>query len=83
VGKIKERVSSSSAAQNGGQKTNHYAEAERLCVPRERNVQEREQLRPMWPADNPAAQVHATLAVADQLARIAAALERLAGQGPA
>jgi hypothetical protein len=43
--------------------TDHFSQAER-------------QLKP---ADPGVAQVHATLAVAEQLARIATALERLAG----
>ena len=67
----------------------HYRLAEHLMEPQpkiERFVAvtpegERRAARvPMIPADPVTAQIHATLAVADQLTRIADALERLAGQ---
>jgi hypothetical protein len=57
----------------------HYSEAERLCRPRPaRYVPGILKQPPEQPAEPALAQAHATLAVADQLARIAAALERLA-----
>lgn len=70
--------------------TDHYQEAERLSKPQSEALLGFDQepvpvpAGRMLPADLVAAQLHATLAVADQLARIAAALERLAGgqEGP-
>ncbi len=72
--------------------TDHYHEAERLSKPQPEALagfdQEPAPARVpagrMLPPDLVAAQLHATLAVADELARIATALERLAGtqEGP-
>ena len=58
---------------------NHYREAERLFPPKvkeNRFIGLSQSRRPMDPA---IAQVHATLAVADQLAKIAGILEKLVG----
>ncbi len=67
--------------------TDYFREAEKLLKPHEEHVGlglskmptgPRVQTR-TEPADPVAAQVHATLAVAEQLSRIATALERIAG----
>jgi hypothetical protein len=86
---MREFVYSVIAAQDGGQVTDHYREAEALSKPRPAGFHGLpSQDDPpahtgrMLPADLVAAQLHATLAVADQLARIATALERLAGPEP-
>jgi hypothetical protein len=67
--------------------TDHYREAERLSKPQPHGLAGFEQdpasviaPEPMLPADLAAAQFHATLAVADQLARIAGILEKLIGR---
>jgi hypothetical protein len=65
--------------------TDYFSQAERLLKPQEEPVGFRTMSdHPViptetLPADRVAAQVHATLAVAEQLSRIATALERLAG----
>ena len=65
--------------------TDYFSQAERLLKPQEVPVGFRTMSdHPVTPtktlpADPVAAQVHATLAVAEQLGRIATALERLAG----
>lgn len=66
--------------------TDYFQQAERLLKPQQvpRGFQTTRQKPTVptdtVPADRVAAQVHATLAVASQLARIATALERLADQ---
>lgn len=71
--------------------TDHYREAEWLSKPQPEGFQRlhsEDELAAasvkMRPADLAAEQLHATLAVADQLARIATAPEQLAGaqEGP-
>jgi hypothetical protein len=69
--------------------TDYFREAEKLLKPQQVPVgfhalnPEPGSRTETLPADRAAAQVHATLAVAEQLSRIATALERIArGQDP-
>jgi hypothetical protein len=82
-----EFVYNSTRRRDGAQMTDHLHEAVRLIGPHEVEqprfaTRERDPLypTPMLSPEPESAPVHAILAVASQLARIATALERLAGE---